>query len=155
MPSSPSQALAPIRATRVASWSKRPDLDVHARVVDVDGSLSLIEFRDHILSTKTDGRGVWLADSPVARDVLDAVTSASAEEYTDTPVPGTVLGVLPKAPAIDLVVSAVEVDGEVVCELRELRGGVPGRGYWIPWDQRAHKLALVAASHAEFQREAS
>lgn len=155
MLSCPKLASAPVLTTRVTSWPKRPDLDIHARVVVVDGSLTLIELRDHILSTQADGRGVWLDDSPVARDVLDAVTSASDDEYTDPPVPGTVLGVLPKAPAIDLVVSAIEVDGEVVCELRELRGGEPGRGYWIPWDQRAHKLALVAASHAEFQREAS
>lgn len=145
MKSVPASLPDPVEATVLDSWHKSPDLEVHVRRVTIAGGLTILELRDFISSTRTYGRGVWFADSPTTRALFDLILAEHGSALWPAPTPRTDIGLLPKAPAIDVAVTAIEVDGQVVCEFREIRNGQPGRGYWIPWDRRAEVISTTAA----------
>jgi hypothetical protein len=143
-------AQSPARYITAATWHKLPDLQVHAREVVIDGSMTVIELRDFIVSTGQYGRGIWFADSPQARDLLDAVSITPAMGGRGrVPAAGPdILATIPKSPGAVAHLRAINIDGVTCLEFREHRGGDDLRGYWTPFDAKAECLLHVLGASA-------
>lgn len=138
-----------------ASWRKATDQFIHARVVTI-GDLQIVELRDWNESTGAYGRGIWLADSDVAREVLDCAARGPALPTSTSLVraSGRVLATLDQAPGSVIHLRVIDIDGIRALEFREYRNGVKARGYWIPFDSIAQHILTVAQTNNSIEEVA-